>query len=218
MNIGLLGGCFNPVHVGHLRLAIEAGESLGLERVELMPAARPPHKPGEGMLPFALRAALCDAAVQGVPGLGVNRVEDRRPGPSYTVDTLRELRRERPGDTFTFLLGAADLLVLPEWHRGLEIPALARLGVAGRGEDGFAQVRDMVQRTWMDAEADGDTAWHLPDGGYIVWCTARRLDVSSSDIRVRWLSGRSVRGLVPECVERMLAEEADAVREAWAAV
>jgi nicotinate-nucleotide adenylyltransferase len=215
MNVGLLGGCFNPVHVGHLRLAIEAAEALGLDRVELVPAARPPHKPGEGMLPFELRAALCEAAVDGVAALGVNRIEAALPGPSYTVETLRTLRERRPGDRFTFLLGAGDLRAMPGWHQGLEIPALADLGVAGRGPDGLERVRAMVECAWPGVRPEGDAAWSLPGGGRVSWCGVRRLDVSSSDVRERWLAGRSVRALVPECVERMLAAEAAAVRSAW---
>ena len=215
MNVGLLGGCFNPIHAGHLRLAIEAGEALGLDRVELVPAARPPHKPGEGMLSFGLRAAMCEAAVEGVAALDVNRIEASLPGPSYTLETLRALRESRPGDGFTFLLGAGDLRALPGWHRGLDIPSLADLGVAGRGTDGLERVRAMVECTWPGARPEGDAAWGLPGGGRVSWCGVRRLDVSSSDVRERWLAGRSVRALVPECVERMLADEAGNVRSVW---
>ena len=153
--------------------------------------------------------------MDGVAALGVNRLEAALPGPSYTIETLRALRGARPGDRFTFLLGAGDLRAMPGWHRGLEIPALADLGVAGRGPDGLERVRAMVECTWPGARPEGGAAWSLPGGGRVSWCGVRRMDVSSSDIRGRWLAGRSLRALVPECVERMLVDEAAAVRSAW---
>jgi len=216
MRIGLLGGCFNPVHNGHLRLALEAGEGLELDRVDLVPAGVPPHKPGEPMLPFELRAALCEAAVAGVPALGVDRLEGDSPEPSYTINTLARLRDERPADRFTFILGAEDLLLLPQWRRGLEIPTLADLAVAGRREDGLAAVRAFVQRTWPGAEPRSQTAWVLPGGRTLTWLSASRLDISASDIRARWLAGRSLLGLTPPAVERLLAANAEAARAAWA--
>lgn len=226
MKIGLLGGCFNPVHNGHLRLALEAGEGLDLDRVELLPAAVPPHKPGAGMLSFSLRSRLCEAAVSGVSRLAVNRVEAEREGPSYTVDTLAQFGAQRSADTFIFILGSEDLLLLPKWHRGLEIPALADLAVAGRGQEGLAEVRAFVERTWPDAEVlntEGQdagqrdvTSWRLPTGRRLSWLSAGRLDISASDIRERWLADRSLAGLTPPAVERLLAERAAEVRQAWA--
>lgn len=218
MRIGILGGCFNPVHNGHLRLAIEVREHLGLDRVELMPAHVPPHKPGEGMLPFAMRAALAEAAVEGVPGLRVSRIEAARPGPSYTVDTLAALRDTLPGAELWFILGAGDLFVLPRWHRGLEIPGLCNLAVAGRGADGPEAVDGFVAAQWPGAEGDGAGGWRLPGGGLLRQVPSQRLDISASDVRVRWLAGRCLAGLVPEAVERALAEGGAAVRAAWSAV
>lgn len=215
MRVGLLGGCFNPLHNGHLRLALEAGEGLGLERVELIPAGVPPHKPGEGMLSFELRAALCEAAIAGLDLLSVNRLEGERMGPSYTVDTLTELIVERPGDEFTFILGSEDLLALPDWHRGLVIPGLVNLAVAGRREGGLEAVAGFVGRTWPEAVALDRTSWRLPEGTHLTWISAGRLDISASDIRGRWLAGQAIRGLAPMAVERLLAEHGDEVRRVW---
>jgi nicotinate-nucleotide adenylyltransferase len=214
--VGILGGCFNPVHNGHLRLAIEVREQLDLARVELMPAHVPPHKPGEGMLPFALRAALAEAAVAGVPGLAVSRLEAERPGPSYTVDTLAALRAARPGVRPWFILGAADLADLPGWHRWREIPALCDLAVAGRGEAGPEAMAAFVAAHWPGAGPDGAGGWLLPGGGRLRPVALQRLDISASDVRARWLAGRSLAGLVPAAVERALAQAAGVVRAAWA--
>ena len=213
--VGILGGCFNPVHNGHLRLAIEVREQLGLERVELMPAHVPPHKSGEGMLPFALRAALAEAAVAGVPGLAVSRLEAERPGPSYTVDTLAALRAARPGVRHWFILGAADLPGLPAWRRGLELPALCDLAVAGRGEAGPEAVAAFVAAHWPGAGPDGAGGWLLPGGGRLRPVALQRLDISASDVRARWLAGRCLAGLVPAEVARLLDAARHAARAAW---
>jgi len=233
--IGLLGGAFNPIHNGHLRLAIEALERLGLEEVELLPTAVPPHKPGAGILPFALRLAMAEAAVAGCPGLSVNPVEAERPGPSYTVETLRRLAAaSRPGEEFVFILGVGELLALPGWKEGLTLPELAHLAVAGRAEaemherekaeTGAAHlVAEFVARHWPGADdrcpacsagKDGRT-WCHPSGRRIFYLDVPRLDISGSQVRAKWLAGERIRGLVPEGVERLLAENALLVREVW---
>src|SRR5512142_198557 len=130
--LGILGGTFNPVHVGHMRLALEMAEALSLDRVEFIPAARPPHKPDEGMLPFDLRAQLLSLSIDGASGLAVNLMEAERPGPSYTWDTLVELSRQRPDTDLYFIMGASDLLNLHLWRRGPELGQLANLAVSNR--------------------------------------------------------------------------------------
>lgn len=199
--VGIFGGSFNPLHAGHLRLAIEALELLGLARVEFVPCLAPPHKPGADLLPFDLRARCIEAAVAGRPGLAVNRVEGALPPPSYTFRTLEHLRaqyrreRREPGADAAasparpvFLLGSADFLTLPHWHRGLELPLLADMAVLPRAGDEGAPGRkappadadgpldDFVAAHWPEAErtdpappqdraaADlpaGSTAWRL---------------------------------------------------------
>ena len=115
--IGIFGGTFNPIHVGHVRAAIEVAEALGLAAVELVPAARPPHKAGEGMLDFPLRLALCRAAVAGLAGFSVNAMEADRPGPSYTCETLAALARTRPDAQHCFIMGMGDLRNLGLWKK-----------------------------------------------------------------------------------------------------
>lgn len=127
--VGLLGGTFNPVHAGHIRHALEVGEALNLERVLLTPAAVPPHKAAAGLLPFALRVELARAAARGASRLGVNTLEGELDGPSYTFVSLRAWRERHPGVTPFFLMGVEDFAALRSWHRGLELPGLARLVV-----------------------------------------------------------------------------------------
>ncbi len=105
MKIGILGGSFNPVHNGHVRMAIEVLERLSLDRVELVPAKQPPHKQEGDILPFDLRLELVNQAIDGVPGLGSNPLEGEREGPSYTCDTLNCYRTEQPDSDFFFIVG-----------------------------------------------------------------------------------------------------------------
>ena len=120
----ILGGSFNPPHVGHLRLAVEVREALGdlVTGVDLVPCAVPPHKDASDLLPFGLRAALVEACIAGLPWLACNRLEGRRQGPSYTWDTLTAYRQAAPGTDLYFILGSPDFAQLPLWRRGTELP------------------------------------------------------------------------------------------------
>lgn len=216
--IGIFGGTFNPVHIAHVRAAIEVAEALGLSAVEFVPSARPPHKAGGGLLSFELRAALCRDALAGVAGFSVNMLEARRPGPSYTRDTLEELAATRPGDRFCFILGMGDLLCLPAWKDGLRLGRLADLAVhsrEGQGIDAFTQfVRQNAQA--MDAAPTADPAvWNLAGGRRLRFVSITRLDVSASDIRARWRAGRRIDALVSPAVLSQLHTNADALRSAW---
>lgn len=218
MRLGLLGGSFNPPHVGHLRLAIEVREALGLDRVDLVPAAVQPLKHGGDMLPFERRTRLLDLAVAGVPGLAVNPLEAERPGPSYTVDTLTILAGQAPGADLHLIMGAENLLKLPLWHRGLDLPGLTNLAVVGREDVGPAQVAEALARFWPLARPEpGEPVptWRFPQGTALRFLPIRRLDVSSTDIRDRWRRGASLRFLLPEAVERELEEGKEWVAAAW---
>ncbi|WP_300157863.1 nicotinate (nicotinamide) nucleotide adenylyltransferase [Solidesulfovibrio sp.] len=216
--IGIFGGTFNPVHVGHVRAAIEVAEALGLAAVEFVPAARPPHKSGEPVLDFELRLALCRLAVEEVPGFSVNSMEADRPGPSYTCDTLAALGRERPGQEFCFVMGMADLCNLPAWKNGLGLGRLAHLAVHSRdglGLDAFTAFVAANSRE-MEASPTGDPAcWDLPAGRRLSFVPIARLDVSASDVRERWRHGRRIHGLVPDAVRRELENRDDAIAALW---
>ncbi|MDD3311980.1 nicotinate (nicotinamide) nucleotide adenylyltransferase [Pseudodesulfovibrio sp.] len=214
MKIGILGGSFNPVHIGHLRMALEVRERLALDRVELVPAKRPPHKEGADMLPFETRLDLVNRAIEGVPGLGSNPLEGERPGPSFTCDTLHCYRTERPESEIWFLLGASTFLELDKWRRGLEIPAMASLAVVNRWE-ASAQVAEFIGSRWPDAEADGEGVWFFPEGHSLRLLDVPRLDIKGGHIRRRWREGRSIRFLVPPAVEAYLEEHAAELEAHW---
>ena len=188
--LGLLGGTFNPPHVGHLVCAREAREQLGLDRVALVPVATPPHKEVPGDPGPDVRLDLCRAAVAGEDGLEVLDAEVARGGASYTVDTLRALDAADPGDELTFIVGGDMALSLPTWREPGEILRLARLAVAERSGARRADIEERL----------------APLGGRVCFFAMPRLDISSSAVRARLAAGRSVRWLVPDAVAEAIAQ------------
>jgi nicotinate-nucleotide adenylyltransferase len=192
--IGLLGGTFNPPHLGHMLCAQWALEGLGLDRVLLLPVNTPPHKEIREEPGANHRVELCRRAVAGVEGLEVSTLEVERPGPSFTIDTLRALHeRADPGDELTFIVGADQACGLPGWRDPEGILELAELGVADRA--GMREA-DVIERlAGLPGAAERVRFFPMP-----------RVDVSSSLIRSRAAEGRSVRWLVPDAVASYIAE------------
>jgi nicotinate-nucleotide adenylyltransferase len=214
--LGILGGTFNPVHVGHVRLALEMQEALGLDRVELVPAARPPHKQDEPMMPFELRAELAELAVAGLSCVGVNRMEADRPGPSYTWDTLQELTASRPGVELYFILGATDLVNLHLWKHGTQLGTLANLAVSTRDRLGAEQIAAyLADHPEMGYSPDGPGRWKQERGRRIELVDVPRLDISASFIRDRFRRGANLRFLVPLRVEEELNRRRDQLLALW---
>lgn len=186
MRIGVFGGTFDPPHLGHLMVAADAHEALELDRLLLVPSAVHPFKGGSVRAPAELRVEMVRAAVRGDDRFEVDDVELRRPGPSYTVDTLRALRGRHPEAEIFFLLGADNLRELPAWREPEEIARLATLAVISRG---------------------GEHAG--PDLPYpALPVRVRRVDVSATEVRRRVGAGKSIRYLVPEAVREIIAREA----------
>lgn len=188
MRVGILGGTFNPPHIGHLVCAQEAHARLGLERVVLVPAAVPPHKEIERDPGSEARYELCRLAIAKDERLAVSRVELDRDGPSWTVDTLRDIHEHAPDDDLTFIVGGDMAQSLPTWREPEAVLALATLAVAER--EGVGR-RDILERLAP-----------LHGGDRVVFFDMPRLDVSSSDIRRRVAAGRPIRYLVPDEVAR----------------
>ena len=187
--MGLLGGTFNPPHIGHLVCASQACEQLGLDRVDLLVAGVPPHKEAPGDPGAGHRVAMCRAAVDGDPRLGVDDSETRREGPSFTVDTLRALDGS---DELTFIVGGDMARSLPSWREPQAILELAELGVAERSE---------IRREEIAAALDAYPA------GRIRFFDMPRIDVASTDLRARAAAGRSLRWLVPGPVADYIERE-----------
>lgn len=214
MKLGILGGTFNPLHIGHVRMAIEVREALSLDMVELVPAAVPPHKSGENILPFELRMDMVNRAVRDIPGLNGNPLEGERSGPSFTCDTLTCYRDDKPESELHFIMGAATFLEVPNWNRGMEIPQLANLVVVNRWE-ASRRTAEFIAETWPDATREADDLWRLSGGNVIRSVEIPRLDIKAGELRERWLDGRSLRLLVPPEVEPFLEEHRDAVQSVW---
>ena len=238
----LYGGTFDPPHRRHLEVAGAALRLLGdrVDGVDFIPSARPPHKPGRGVLPFDLRCDLVEAALAdggeratahaagGAPRFRCNRMEGERTGPSYTWDTLGAFRAAEPGVTPYFLLGGEDYALLPTWRRGLELPRLCRLVVAPRGDVADAAAfRAVTLRNWPTAReaapldmTGGGAAnalaprMRLPGGGEALLLPLTPEAVSSSEIRAAWLVGLAPAGLSPRVLQ-LLDQHREAVTAAW---
>ena len=193
MKLGLLGGTFNPPHLGHLVCAQEACAQLGLDGVAFIPVYSPPHKEVEDEPGVEVRVELCRLAVAGDERFSVSRVEADVPGRSFTVDTLRRLHESSPADELTFIMGGDMAHALPTWHEPEAVLSLATLGVAER--EGIRRT-DIMERLAGLAGADKIRFFDMP-----------RLDISSSSIRRRVASGRPIRYLVPDPVADYIASE-----------
>jgi nicotinate-nucleotide adenylyltransferase len=175
--IGLLGGSFDPVHHGHLIVGQVAAEKLRLDGLRLVPAREQPFKRGKHRTSAEHRAAMLSLAVTGMPGLELELSELDRPGPSYTVDTLRALRKREPGTEFTLLLGADAAVDLPAWREADEIPRLARIVV-------FARPGSPVLQSPLVS-----SVIEVPE-----------IDISATEVRNRVARGHSIRYWVPDAV------------------
>jgi len=173
MRIGILGGSFDPIHHGHLILARAAKEELRLDRVLFIPANKSPHKTDSRPATAEDRLKMVELAIAGEEGFGASDIELRRPAPSYTVDTIRELRNSHPQDEFVLLIGADNVATFETWREPDEIRRLARIAVLDRAGSAAAHDWPVVQRL---------------------------VDVSSTDIRSRVAAGRSIRYLTPDAV------------------
>ena len=194
--LGVLGGTFDPPHVGHLALAEQAREQLRLDRVLFIPAGDPWRKSQRAVTPAVHRLAMIRLAVAGNPAFAVDDSEVRRKGPTYSVDTLRELRaRLATADELYFVIGQDALADLPHWRDPAGIAALALIAVARRPEP--------VEGPRADAEPPA-----LPfDASRLVHVEMPLIDVSSTDLRARARAGRSLRYLVPDAVAAYIREK-----------
>jgi nicotinate-nucleotide adenylyltransferase len=193
----IFGGSFNPIHYGHLLVADQVVEILGLDRLLFVPAAAPPHKPARGLAPAEHRVAMVALAIAGHPRFAVSDVELQRDGPSYTVDTIAGLARA--GDDLHMLLGSETFLDLLSWRAPHRLPGLARLVVVPRTGSAFdpdgAAVKKVLQAIGAEAMVRVEDG-RVPARGTLL-VHAVSLPLSASDIRERVQEGRSVAYRLP---------------------
>lgn len=194
--IGLLGGTFNPVHIGHLVMAQCAMETFDLSKTLLIPSAVPPHKGDHSLASAHHRMAMLERAVEDNLRFEVSDIEIRRGGTSYTLDTVREIKRQHPGNELVFIVGADSLLDLHSWYRVEELLLLCRIVTMARPGYGLNDIRA--------ADLKLPPPW--PERLLADIAAGCLIDVSSSDIRHRAAEGMSIRYLVPTPVEMYIAE------------
>jgi nicotinate-nucleotide adenylyltransferase len=191
MRIGVFGGTFDPVHLGHLIVAEHCREHARLDRVLFIPAWKPPHKLDRELTPFHHRVEMLHLAVAGNPAFQIDELERERPGPSYTVDTLEALHVRHPQDELFLILGADCLPDLPHWREPARIVAQASLLVASRPGWSLWSAEQIREALRLPSE--------VPLRVEIVqvpW-----IDDASRDLRRRVAERRSLRYLVPRAVE-----------------
>ncbi|MEZ4332056.1 MAG: nicotinate-nucleotide adenylyltransferase [Myxococcota bacterium] len=209
--IGLFGGTFNPIHLGHLRAAEEVREALGLAGIAFIPSNVPPHKrteEGDPIAPAAQRLAWVERAIAGHAPFSIDRVELDREGPSYLVDTLSTIRKRDPdGPPPVFIVGEDAFAEMGEWRSPDALFGLADLAVMtrppGRMDDLEARMPAVV-RDRFEFEAGGRIARHSSAGTRIDLVPITALDISSSRIRRACREGRSIRWLVPESIRESI--------------
>lgn len=197
--LAVFGGTFNPVHYGHLRSALELVEALDLAELRLMPSAEPPHRETPACS-AEHRAAMVELAVAGEPRLSCDDRELRRPGASYTIDSLGELRAELgTARGLCMVIGGDALLGLETWHRWRELLELAHIVVVARPGFALPQAGELAE--WLQAHRlDGATELALRPAGGVLLQRLRPLAISSTEIRQLLASGRSARYLMPQNV------------------
>jgi nicotinate-nucleotide adenylyltransferase len=199
VSLGVFGGTFNPVHFAHLRLAEEVREALGLERVLFIPSADPPHKSRQ-LASAAQRLEMVELALASNPAFEALDLELRRPGPSYSVDTLRALSRLYAGQRLWFLLGSDTLAELDSWRDPEQLVGLADFAVVGRPGSGHAQLASLLPERLAEHFRPGPNGLEHDSGHEIRSIPFPALEISASDIRRRIARGASVRYLTPDAV------------------
>jgi nicotinate-nucleotide adenylyltransferase len=190
--VGILGGAFNPPHLGHLVCAQEARTQLELDRVVLVPVGEAPHRVLEEDPGPEARFALTELAVEGDPDLTVSRIELDRPGPSYTSDTLAALHEAAPDDELTLILGGDQAAALPAWHEPERVLELAQVAAVERVD----WARDTIMRSLTG----------LAGAERLRFVDMPLIEISSSDLRRRAAAGLPLRYLVPDRVADLIAE------------
>jgi nicotinate-nucleotide adenylyltransferase len=205
--VGLFGGTFNPIHLGHLRSAEEVCEALGLDEILFIPSATPPHKRGDGVAPAAQRLAMVKLAIAGNARFRVSTIEINRRGRSYSVDTLRVLRTRMPRTHFSFIMGIDAFREIATWKEYRSIFGLCDVVVISRPPDNALSLRAA-----LPVAARGDFCYRPRSrtvehstGNRIIFQSITQLDISASSIRRRVRRTQSIRYLVPASVERYIA-------------
>ena len=194
--IAILGGSFNPVHYGHLKMAEAAMESSHFSKVLFIPTGTPYHKEQKALLPFSDRLKLLELAIDNCPDFAFSPIEGEREGNSYTFDTVRELLWQNPTESYSLLIGTDQFLTLRSWHKIAELGKLVDFYIANRnGEMAFSTFQ-------KEKEAlEKELSLHC------ILFPMPAIDLSSTEIRNRLKEGKSIHGMLPKPVEEYILKK-----------
>lgn len=185
---GIFGGAFNPVHNGHVRLAEEAVKQLKLKKLLIIPTFESPHKATK-LAPFDDRAEMCRRAFGHIAGAEVSDIERRLGGTSFTINTIRELKRRFPGEQFFLLIGGDMLYSFDQWFKYEAILNEAKVCAVARGGDSYSDMLEFANEM-----------------GKIRVLPTQAVDISSTEIREKIAAGEDITGLVPDGAAEYIAE------------
>jgi nicotinate-nucleotide adenylyltransferase len=209
LKLGILGGTFDPVHLGHLRTAEELGQELTLEKVYLIPSASPPHKARAPVTLFHHRLAMARLAAEDSPLLEVLDLEGRRPGFSYSIETLKEFHTIfSPDPELFFIIGIDAFLEIKSWKEYGELFNYAHFVVIRRPGFHAEDIESLLQDLGPEVKKTGEpNVFVMPSGKTLILMVPTLMDVSSTRIRKMVAEGKSIRFLVPESVREFIMEK-----------
>ena len=194
--IAILGGSFNPVHFGHLKMAEAAMEGTHFSKVLFIPTGTPYHKEQKDLLPFSDRLKLLELAIENCPDFDCSPIEGERDGNSYTIDTVRELLRQNPTNSYSLLIGTDQFLTLRSWHKIIELGQLLDFYVANRnGEMSFSTFQKEKEALEKELSLHCKL-FPMP-----------AIDLSSTEIRNLLKEGKSIHGMLPKSVEEYILKK-----------
>ncbi|MFC1531961.1 nicotinate-nucleotide adenylyltransferase [Thermodesulfobacteriota bacterium] len=209
LRLGILGGTFDPIHFGHLRIAEEICEELGFEKVLLIPGALPPHKDRKAVTPFIDRLSMIRMAVHDSPLLEVLDLEGRREGLSYSIETLREIHRlfQTDLDLF-FIIGMDAFNEIKTWKEYKNLFNETNFVVIKRPGFSFEELEPFILSLGVDfRKGDNRNTFVIPSGNLLIYQEATLMEISSTRIREMVAAGKSIRFLVPEPVRSFIIEK-----------
>jgi nicotinate-nucleotide adenylyltransferase len=209
LRLGILGGTFDPIHFGHLRIAEEICEEMDLEKVLLIPGGLPPHKYKESITPFHDRLAMTRIAAQDSSLLEVLDLEGRRNGPSYSIETLREIHRlYKDNVDIFFIIGMDAFLEINTWKEYKNLFKESNFVVLKRPGFSFEELEPFIisMEVGFKRMSDSNT-FATPSGNLLIYKEATLMDISSTRIREMVAAGRSIRFLLPEAVRIYIIEK-----------
>ena len=202
---GILGGTFDPVHNGHLAVAELVLNQLRLDRILFIPAARPPHKPQAAITPFSQRSAMLEQALADYPQFELCSIEENRPGPSYSIDTIRQLARQSSkAEAFFFIVGLDAFVEINTWKEWRKLPKLASLVIINRYSPRSVDSAAIIPRLFSGYKEKKKGTWSAEKGNNIYFLAMNPLPVSSTEIREKVRAGKPISRLTPDRVAKYI--------------